>query len=284
MLSSINAGLRAIFDLLLYPLQGLPPLAGLVLVSLAAAIGMLLVFKATSNQEALASTKRQIHAGLFEIRLFSDDLGSILRSQGDILRHNLTYLRLSLVPMVWMIIPLFFVIAQLQFHYGYEGLHPGSTTLMTIELAQGNEGSASSAHQPAGKPTVRLDVPAGLRIDSPPVWVPTLREMSWRIAAENPGRYEVKIHIGDTAETKSVVVASDLIRRSPLRVDSAFLNQLIYPAEPPLPGDSPIRSISIGYPDRSIELFGFGLHWLIVFFVLSIVFAFMLRGRFDVTI
>jgi uncharacterized membrane protein (DUF106 family) len=269
-MSFVNAALRPVFDLILYPFRGLPPLVGLVIVSLVAAIGMLLVFKATSNQEALASTKRQIHAGLFEIRLFSDDLGAILRAQGGILRHNLTYLRLSLVPMVWMIVPLFFVIAQLQFHYGYEGLRPGSTTLLTVELAEASGDEASPAHLSSGKPAIRLEMPSGLRVDSPPVWVPTLREMTWRIAADDPGSYEVKVHVDESTATKSVVVTSELVRRSPIRVDSGIV--------------SPIRSISITYPDRSIEIFRLGLHWLIVFFVLSIVFAFMLRGRFDVTI
>ena len=283
-MSFVNAALRPIFDLLLYPFRGLPPLVGLVVVSLVAAIGLLLVFKATSNQKALAATKRQIHAGLFEIRLFSDDLGAILRAQGDILRHNLTYLRLSLVPMVWMIIPLFFVIAQLQFHYGYEGLRPGSTTLLTVRLVESAPGDGSAVASRQEKPALRLETPAGLRVDSPSVWVPTLREMTWRIAAIDPGAYEVEVHLGDRSATKSVVVASDLVRRSPIRVDSGLVSQLIYPAEPPLPGDSPFHSISLTYPDRSIALFNLGLHWLIVFFVLSIVFAFMLRGRFDVTI
>lgn len=271
----INAALRALFDLLLYPFRDFPPLVGLVIVSLVAAIGMLLVFKATSNQVALASTKRQIHAGLFEIRLFSDDLASILRAQGSILRHNLTYLRLSLVPMVWMIIPLFFVIAQLQFHYGYEGLRPGSTTLLTVEMAEGVRET---------KPDIRLEMPAGLRIDAGPVWVPTRNEMTWRIAVVETGDYEVKLQSGPDIQTKSVIVASDLRRRSPIRVDSGIVNQLIYPAEAPLPESSALRSISISYPERTIDIFNIGLHWLIVFFVLSIVFAFMLRGRFDVTI
>lgn len=283
-MSFVNAALRSIFDLLLYPFRGLPPLAGLVVVSLVAAIGMLLVFKATSNQEALAGVKRQIHAGLFEIRLFNDDLATILRAQGEILRHNLTYLRLSLVPMVWMIVPLFFVIAQLQFQYGYEGLRAGSTTLLTVELAEDTGDGNVSAPRFAGKPAVRLEAPDGLRVDAPPVWVPSLRQMTWRIAAIDPGTYEVKVQIGESTATKTVIVASEVVRRSPIRLDSGLINQLIYPAEPPLPDQSPFRSIAITYPDRNIKIFSLALHWLIVFFVLSIAFSFMLRGRFDVTI
>ena len=53
---------------------------------------MLLVFKKTSNQAKLEAVKRQIHACLFEIRMFSDDLPAILRAQREILRHNLRYI------------------------------------------------------------------------------------------------------------------------------------------------------------------------------------------------
>jgi hypothetical protein len=99
-MSYLNAALRLVFDLLLAPFAGGPPLLSLSLVALLVSILMLVVFKKTSNQEALAVVKRKIHAGIFEIRLFNDDLRAILRAQNEILRHNLTYLRLSLWPMV----------------------------------------------------------------------------------------------------------------------------------------------------------------------------------------
>ena len=111
----IHAPLRALFDLLLYPFRSLPAIVGLTVVSLLVSIAMLLIFKRTSNQERLDSVKRQIHAGLFEIRLFNDDIRAIFRAQFEVLRHNLNYLRLSLVPMLWMVVPLFLVVAQLQF-------------------------------------------------------------------------------------------------------------------------------------------------------------------------
>ena len=133
-MSALDALLRAIFDVLLMPFSGLPPLVGLIILSVVTAVVMLLVFKKASNQEAIDSVKRKITAGLFEIRLFSDDVVAILKAQGEILRHNATYLRLSFTPMLWMIIPLTLVVAQLQFHYGYRSLHPGEKTLLKVQL------------------------------------------------------------------------------------------------------------------------------------------------------
>src|SRR5918995_3026532 len=142
-MSLLNASLTRAADWVLAPFSMLHPMVSLTVASLATAAAMLFVFKRTSDQARLAAVKRLIHAGLFEIRLFNDDLLAILRAQLEILRHNATYLRLSLVPMLWVIVPLVLVIAQLQFHYGYAPLQPGDRALLKVQL-RGNSGAAVS--------------------------------------------------------------------------------------------------------------------------------------------
>ena len=280
----VHAPLRALFDILLFPFRTLPPLAGLAAVSLATGVAMLLVFKATSNQRRLEAIKRQIHAGLFEIRLFNDDLRAILRAQFEILRHNMTYLRLTAVPMLWMIVPLFFLIAQLQFHYGYGGLEPERTSILKVRLAGGWERDPSRlAPGSSGRPAIEVEAPAGLVIERPGVWMPALNEMNWLLRPTAPGDYEISIRLGDEIATKTAHVSGDVVRRSPARV-SGFLDQLIYPAEAPLPAGSPLDSIHVVYPDRGVNVLGWSIHWLIAFFVLTLVFAFLLRNRLGVTI
>lgn len=277
-MSFVNALLRPAFDLLLAPFAGWPPIVSLVVVSLLTAILMLVVFKHTSNQDALAAVKRKIHAGLFEIRLFNDDLRAIMRAQAEILRHNLTYLRLSLVPMVWILPPLVLVIAQLQFHYGYEGLRPDEATLLKVDLKP-------EAVRAGERPSVVLDLPPGLGAQTEDVWLPAESQVAWRLAAHEEGDYEVGVAIdGAPPVTKTVRVTPRTVRLSPIRVDPSFLSQLIYPAEAAVPADGPIQSIHLDYADREISVFGLGMHWLIPFFVLSIAFAFALRGWFKVTI
>jgi uncharacterized membrane protein (DUF106 family) len=276
-MSAINAVLRALFDGLLYPFRGMPPIVGLTLVSFVTAIGLLIVFKKTSNQKALEAIKRKIHAGLFEIRLFNDDFRSIFRSQLDILRHNASYLRYSTVPMIWTLPPLVLMIAQLQFHYGYEGLTVGQQALVKVTLA-------ADAAITGAKPSMRLEMEGkGIEVKEPAIWVPSLREMTWRVVPESEGEYELRVVNGSESVEKSVVVSHGIIeRRSPLRV-RGFLDELLYPAEPPLPAGS-IASIAVTYPEADVSVFGWDLHWMIVYFGLSIVFAFALRGPFKVTI
>ena len=80
----VNRFFTALFDLLLRPFEGFSPWVGLVPLGLVFTVFALYVFKWTSNQAALDSVKRRIHAGIFEIRLFNDDLRAIARSQLDV--------------------------------------------------------------------------------------------------------------------------------------------------------------------------------------------------------
>ena len=277
-MSFINALLRLLFDALLLPFRDLPPMVGITVVSLLTAVGLLIVFKHTSNQKALEDVKRHIHAGLFEIRLFNDDFRAIMRAQRDILRHNLTYMRYSLAPMVWTLPPLILILAQLQFHYGYEGLEVGQDVLLKVQLEEG-------AYSEGVKPAFDVDLPDGLSLREPAVWIPTLGETAWRLTAEAPGDYEIDIRNETASATKTVRVMDNVVRRSPNRV-RGFINELIYPAEPALPRDGPIESITVTYPEAevSVGVFGLEMHWMIIYFVLSMVFAFALRGPFGVTI
>jgi hypothetical protein len=83
--------------------------------------------------------------------------------------------------------------------------------------------------------------------------------------------------------TKSLDAGDRVTRRSPARLQPALLDQLLYPAEPPLPAGAAIRAISVTCPESSIAFLGLSTHWLVWFFVLSLLFAFALRRRLGVT-
>jgi hypothetical protein len=184
-------------------------------------------------------------------------------------------MRLSLMPMLWTLPPLVLIIAELQFHYGYEGLRPGQSTELQVVL--------KPDAVPAGKPGISIGAPDGVRVMEPAVWVPSLREMSWRVDIDAPGSYSLDVAMAGNAATKLVDATEAVVRRSPIR-SRGFVDELLYPAEPALPADSPFESITIDYEDAELSFFGFGLHWLIWFFVISVAFAFALRKPFGVEI
>ena len=262
-------------------LGSVPPIVGLAILSLLTAIALLLVVRAASDQPRIRAVKRSIRAALFEIRLFNDDLRAILRAQGEILRHNLTYLRLSLVPMLWVLVPLALLLAHLQVYYGYDGLTPGATALIKVRVADGWR--AASGGQAGVMPALTLEAPPGLAIETPRVWIPSLREAAWRIRAERAGEYDVIVHMqGAAPATKTVRVSHTLARRSRVRPDAGLLDQWLHPAEPPLPPASLLQSIAVTYPERRIRIFGRDVHWTIVYFAITMLFAFALKRRLGV--
>lgn len=268
-----NRVLGGLFELLLFPFRELPPIVGLAAISLPVSIALLLGFKATSDQEALAAVKRRIHAGVFEIRLFKDDLRAIFSAQAGILRHTLTYFRLSMVPMTWMLVPMVLVVIQLQFRYGYEGLEPGRNAIVKVSFT--DEGAERLRE--TGAEGLSLETPPGIRVETPLLWIPSLGEADWRIAAERSGDYEIVVRVAESSFTKSVRVSDAVLLRSPVRPSRDFFGELLYPAESPLPGDAPVASITINYPEAEVSLLGWETHWLIAFFILTMLFAFALQ-------
>lgn len=272
----INQALGSLVGAALSPFRSLPPIVGLSVVALVTAIGMLLVYRATSNQQAIADVKRRIHAGIFEIRLFNDDLRAMFGAQIEILRHNLTYLRFSLAPVMWMIVPLLLLMAQLQFYYGYDGFGPGHSAIVKVRLKE-------SASPPSGAaPQVALEAPSGLLVQTALVWIPSEREAAWRMGAEKPGDYHLTVRLDGQSVTKRVRVSDQVGWRTPERLEAGFLNQVLYPVEPPIEADVPIEAIMLAYPEREISLLGYPVHWMVAFFALSLAFAFALKSRFGV--
>jgi hypothetical protein len=271
----LNAALGGLVSAVLYPFRGLPPIVGLTLVALLTSVAILLVFRATSDQKALRRVKNRITAGILEIRLFRDDLRTIFRAQWDILRHSLTYMRLSLVPMLWVIVPIILLMIQLQFHYGYRPLEPGESAIVKVSLADDGR---------AGDVELMLSTVGPVEVETPLLLLPGEGEADWRIGARGKGAHELRLAAPDVELVKSVAVGAMRGAISPRRPSSGLLDQLLYPVEAPVPGDGPVDSIEVAYEAATVSLLGWETHWMIVFFILTIVFAFALQKPLRVTI
>jgi uncharacterized membrane protein (DUF106 family) len=269
-LAALNAIVTRLADLVMGPLAALPPAAGVLLAALVTALAILWLVRLTSDQRALAAVKRQIQADLFEMRLFNDDLRGLLRAQWGVLVHNARYLRLSLVPLLCTAVPLVLAIAQLQAWYGYTGVAPGTAVLVSADLAPG----------------VEPDTPAlegeGVTADGPAVYFPSLRQVAWRVVAAQPGTYVLHMRVARADVEKRLVAGDAVRRRAPLRPGRSLLDQLLEPSEPPL--DGPVTAVRVPYPERSIDLVGLSMHWLVLFLVASCAFVLLLRKPLGVVI
>jgi hypothetical protein len=227
-----------------------------------------------SNQAGIAAAKRRIQAALFEIRLFNDNLGAVRRALGRVLWQNLRYLGYSLVPLAWLALPLTLAIAQLQAFYGYEGFVAGQPALLTLRMHE--------ARPAAG--TATLDADPSIRVETSAIVLPGSGEVVWRIVPTKPGDYTLVAHVAGTPLPKSLHVSGGAARRSPYRVGTGLLDLLLYPSEPPLPAGGPVREITLGYPEASLNILGWRVHWLIVYVAVSMATAFGFAKRFGVTL
>jgi uncharacterized membrane protein (DUF106 family) len=268
----LNALLVRGADLVLTPLAALPAPLGVGVAALVTALVILALVRVTSDQTALAAVKRQIQADLFEMRLFNDDLRALLRAQAAVLRHNGRYLRLSLLPLICTAVPLALGIAQLQAWYGYGGLATDVPVLVSANLSPGVE--------PIGP---RLEG-GGLRVDGEAMYFPSLRELVWRVVPTAPGAHQLTVHVNGVSYEKSLVVATGLTRRSPVRPPATLVDQLLEPSEPPIPPGGPLATIRVPYPERSIAIFGVAMHWLVLYLVASFIFVLLLRKPLGVVI
>jgi len=252
------------------------PWVGMFFISLLTGLMMLFVFKWTSNQEGIRRIKDRIKAHLLEIRLYKDSFSQSLQAQGNILRCNLRYIGYAAKPMLVMILPLILILIQLNFWFGYDSLTPHEKTLLKIKL--------KDQHNPMETP-ITVQPSSGLVIDAPPVRIQESNEINWRFFARSEGVHFFTITINKDNIKKSVLVAQKPFTKiSPVKTNKNFLQQVLYPSESPIEGLTPVKAVEIQYPTKGLNLFGWHIHWLIVFFVLSILSGFAFKGVFKVQI
>jgi hypothetical protein len=249
-------------------------------VSLVTSLVLLVTFKWTSNQRAIANTKRQVLAGLFELRLFQDDPLLMLRAAGGLLAQQVRYLRYALVPVLWVAIPLSILFAHLETYYGYDALRPGQQAVVIVH-ARGD------GPPPQAAPT--LEAPPGVRVETPCVWAPSRAEGAWRIAIDREGDYELRVIWNPQTPsaatfTTRLRTTTDVVARQPFTPGGSVLSQWLHPAATPLPADAPIDSIEIGYPARAIAVAGLAMPWWAVFFGLTTVFVLLGRAWFQIAL
>jgi uncharacterized membrane protein (DUF106 family) len=275
-MSVLNSVLNKLFEILFFPFQNLNPWFGMLFISLLTGLLMLYVFKLTSDQEGIKKTKNKIKAHLLELRLYKDDLRTSFKSQGNILLSNLRYMKYSIKPLLVMIIPIILILIQLNFWFGYDSLKTEEQALLKIKLSEGYVPQEFEVH---------IKTPDSIIIETAPLRINEENEIDWRFSATKKGIHELQIQAGGNSISKTVSVEQKpLSQISPVKKRKSFFSQLLYPAEKPIQKNSPIKSVEITYPSSGLYLFGIKIHWIIAFFILSIIFGFSLKGLFRVEI
>jgi len=272
----LNQAVGLVVKLLLLPFRAMNPWAGMIFISLLTAGLMLFIYKKTSNQNGIKKAKNLIKGYLLEIRLFQNDFGVFLGGLKRLLSANLRYLAYNLRPLLVMIVPVFLLLAQMNLWFGYQTPSPGETLLLKVKFNQSVE---------IDRLKLELETQAGVTVDSPPVRIIDENEADWRLKITELTSGQLIVRIGDGRYAKDISLPqTKLARLSTLRVNSNLWQQLLYPGEKPLPGESEIKQIELTYPEARLKFLGLKIHWLVAYFILSIIFGFGLKGWFKVEI
>lgn len=251
--------------LTLHFLPGDIPLLLVLVISVIIGFLMVLVFRYTSDQKAIRVAKDQLKAHLLAVRLFQDQLPVVLSSYGRIIRGTGRYLRLAFMPLLVVILPLVALIVQLDRYLGLMPIQTGRSFLVEVRTGADN------------LDTVSLALPPGMEATAPPVHVPSENEVIWRVVAQKSGYYDLVVGAGEETVSKRVVVSSQMARLSPVRLRGRWWERLLVSGEPALPENSPIQSIAVNYPDRTIYFAWVEWNWIWLFFVLSLMAGFFFK-------
>lgn len=272
MWSAINTAVTGCFDLLLWPFGWAPVWLQLAVMAVPAAIATLLAVRFCSSETGREAAKSKIVAYLLELWIYRDDLKVSLLAQARFVGANLRYLGHWLVPLAVTSLPIVLMWVQVEARYRWRSMEPGETVVVAVEL----DGARPSALH------VTLEVPDGLTRDTPALRVDSRSEIKWRLRADAPGEYEIRVRVGDWVAAKRAVVDANGAHPSPqiLRADDPMT--LGNPLEAPLASDGPVRSMTLAYRSAGgefLEVSSAGWLWTAFIFF----WAFVLRGTFGVT-
>lgn len=254
--------LRGLGELLLGPLDRLPELASLLVVSLVSGVLALYVVKWTTDQSALGRARDQLASAVLEVRLFLDSPRRVWRAQGRVVAWTGRYMARAMPALLLMIIPFTLAFMHLLVRHEVAPLPVGEDALVKVE------GTTAD---------VSLEVPDGVVATAPmfrgkgPTWYA-------RVRPERAGRHELAFRVGGDVVTKLLVVGTGRVSSPERRGGVAGLWALGTEDAAPVS----VTRISVEHPpaDRT----WLGMPWWMVWLVASTGFALALRRPLGVVI
>lgn len=274
---TLNLALGKLFNLLLAPFSSLNPLWGLAAVSLITGAVMVFIFKYVSNQDGIRRAKAKVRGHFLEVWLYKHDFKVVTGSIGRIFAANLRYMRYAVAPLIVLVIPVALIMAHLNLRYSSRPLDIGETSTLTVKF---------DSEEPLLGGGLTAEGTGGIEVETAPVRALSAREVSWRIRAVSPGKHIVKIIWGGGEIGKEVVVGAGRVTKTSAVKSShkSLSDALFLPGEKPLPAGSEALKASVIYSERRLRALGIDVHWIVIFFVLSIAAGFALKGVIGVEI
>jgi len=270
----LNVPLNAVGRLLTVFVAAVPGWLSNTVISAVMGVIMLVLWKYTSNQDAIGRVKDSIKANMLALKLFKDSISVTLQAQGRAFKGAGSLLYYAIRPLLVVIVPICLIMAQMALWYQARPLLPGEEALVVMQL-NGNIESAWPDVSIASMPA------ADVTIDQTRDY--SERQIYWKIKARQNGLNNIVFLVAGQQVEKELAIGEGFMRVSLERPGWHWFDILENPSEKPFEPDSVVQSISIEYPDRLSRTSGTGW-WLIYFFAASMVFAFIFKPFLNVKI
>ncbi len=270
----VNVPMNAVSGLFSGFMATLPGWLSNTIIAVVAGPILMLIFKYTSNQDAIGRARDSIKANMLALKLYKDSLAVTILSQGRVFIAAMLLFVHSLRPMLVMIVPVALLLAQMGLWYELRPLEPGEKTIITMKL----NGSPTSP-----LPDVTIEPTDALEVTIGPIRTPPRRQIVWEVKAGSPGKHNIVFNVAQRRIQKQLDIGTGFMRISPKRPGSSFTDIFLYPSEKPFTPGSTVQSITIEYPGR-VSLTSGATWWMIYFFVVSMVVALIFKPVFKVKI
>lgn len=267
--------LNGFFNLIFAPFNNLNPMWGLIVVSLITGVLMLYIFKLTSDQAGIKQAKNLVKGHFLAIYLYRDDISTMFSTLKNIVVSNFLYIKKSFRPMLFLIVPVGLIFIFVEQRYDHRPLRVGESTIVSIRLAPEVQNQIRN---------VEMKLPEGLTRETPAVRIESIPEISWRVKADREGFYRIRFELNGETIVKQLRVEPSLAPLATQTTRGGFFTALLNAAERSLPSEQWATAVSVIYPKRQLRLMGIHIHWLVAFFIFSIISAFAFRKFMKVEI
>jgi len=270
----INVPANTLGNFFFTPVEILPGWLSNTIISAIAGVIVLIIFKYTSNQSEIGRIRDHIKADMLTLRLFKDSINVTLKAQVRIFAGAFFLLVHAVRPMLVMIVPICLLLSQMALWYQFRPLRQGEEAVITMKLS----GKTDSSW-----PKITMTPPSAAEITIGPVRVLSTREVLWKIKACKEGCHSIRFQFDDKEIDKELAIGDGYMRVSIERPPWNWIKILSHPWETPFNPDSVIQSISINYPERNSLTSGTDW-WVLYFFLISLIFAFVFKPFLKVRI
>ena len=253
------------------PLYRLHSTVALAFYALLVGFLIVLLYKKISNQDRITAIKDQIKAHLLEVRIYRDDVRNILSAFFQILRYNVFYLFHTLRSLVILMVPIVLLVFHLASFYDHRPFLIGEDFLLSAEYRADLDPKQ-----------IILDGSPALDVETPPLRLLEERLVFWRCKVKEAGEHTLSIILGEEKVEKKILCQTSIAPLATHRLSSNDLANVLHPSDPPLPKDTFLSAIHLDYPRRHGRFFGLSMHWLLFFFILSVLSGLVSKKIFKV--